>query len=317
MTRGLTPEDRKRVDELYKRGCTPAEIGHEIGKDARTVKSYLAQLEVERVSELVRLQDLQKHWEIIRDRVKSLKEVLVFPPPEHLDISDLSAGQRAYFVEGGVIRWHKAGSSYRVKLGEEFDCVLEHLRSSRRTSILKKLEQWQSIGGECIEDCHRLQAHIVERAKRETDLEIVLLDAGRRRPPRGLLDGFCWTIYSRALSGADTSGAGYKVVSKHDDLCLLSWQGDNLAWLRNEELNRLQGIHQTLIGYYRKLSITHDVVGEKKELDILSESLRSTLDRFASLRTIPGRCRECPPSEKIRLPQAPALPGQACAPKPR
>ncbi|MFH1484248.1 MAG: helix-turn-helix domain-containing protein, partial [Chloroflexota bacterium] len=169
MTRGLTPEDRRRVEELYKEGHTPAEIGHETGKDARTVKSYLAKLEVGRVPELVRLQDLQKHWEIIRDRVKSLKEALTFPPPEHLDISDLSVGQRAYCLERGVIRWHEAGSSYRVKLGEEFDCVLEHLRSSRRTSILKRLEQWQSIGGKCIEDCHRLQAHIVEEAKRETD----------------------------------------------------------------------------------------------------------------------------------------------------
>ncbi|MBU2008870.1 MAG: hypothetical protein KJ624_03320, partial [Chloroflexi bacterium] len=169
-----------------------------------------------------------------------------------------------------------------------------HLRSSRRTSILKRLEQWQSIGGKCIEDCHRLQAHIVEEAKRETDLEIMLL-AGKRRPRRGLLDGFCWTIYSRALSGVDASGAGYKVVSKHDDLCLLSWQGDNLSWLKNDELNRLQSIHQRLMKYYSKLSIARGVVAEKKELDILSASLRSTLDRFAGLRTIPGMCRECPP----------------------
>ena len=288
MVKRLSADERKTIDQLEGQGFKAHEIGARIGRDTRTVKHYLIERPREQSVGLEKLQRELEHRNDIRERIRELESYLEFPSPENLDIGDLSKGVRGFDLECKPIQWQQTNDGrYTVKLYDDFRWVIQHLRSSRQKATLDNLEQWQSIGGSCIEDCHDLRLHIVREAERQTGL-VAVLDNGQR----GLLDGFSLTIYRWALC-SDKQGE-YKIVSRREGLCLLSWGMYNLAWVRDDEVERIKDIHRKLIEYYRRLSTTVAILREKQDLQIISEILLERLSQFAGLPIMPGECDGCP-----------------------
>lgn len=288
MGKWLSADERKLIDQLEEQGYKPHEIGAKMGRDTRTVKHYLNERPRERSLELERQQQELEHRDEIRNLIKRLERSLEFPLPEELDITDLSKGEIGFAFPSRLIRWQQAdGGSYMVKLEDEFNLIIEHLHSSRRKEILNMVKEWQRIGGKCIVDCHRLRGDIQKEAEKQTRL-VTIADSGLR----GLLEGFSWTIYRCSL--CNVKEENYMVSSKLHDLCLLHWGMYNLAWVRNDEVERTKDIHRRLIGYYRRMSTTLDILEGKKQLSLLRESLCQRLDKFASLSKLPGKCGLCP-----------------------
>ena len=288
MGERLSADERKLIDQLGEQGYKAHEIGAKLGRDTRTVKHYLKERPRQQSVELEsQLRELE-HRDDIYSGINNLKDKLQFPLPEELDITDLSKGERAYSFPSRIIRWQQADDGrYMVKLEDEFSPIMEHLRSSRRERILDILKAWQSICCKSIVDCHRLRGDIQKEAEKQTRL-VTIADRGQR----GLLEGFSWTIYRWSL--CNDREEDYKVVSKLHDLCLLHWGTHNLAWIRDDEVERIKYIHRRLIGYYQRVSTTLEILEGKKRLTLLTKSLCHSLDKFASLEILPGKCHLCP-----------------------
>ena len=237
--------------------------------------------------EQVKLQKQLGHLETIRRRIGELQTKLAFPPCAHLDVTDLSLGERHLFLYGPV-RWHRAGDGYYYLRLDEFDLAIEHIGSSGQKDTLRRIKHWRYLGGQCVEKCHLLRIQVMEEARRETAMAI-LADTGER----GLLDGFSWTIYSWALWDA-TKEPEYMVASEIESLCLLhELGGSNLAWVRCNEVERIKAIHQALRIKYRVLPLTKEITELKTKMDRLKEALSPKLDDFAKQEVIPGKCTAC------------------------
>ncbi len=68
----------------------------------------------------------------------------------------------------------------------------------------------------------------------------------------------------------------------------------NLARVKDNEMERIKDVHRRLIQHYQKVSTTLNILEGKKELSLLTESLSRSLDEFASLNILPGKCHLCP-----------------------
>ncbi len=297
MGKRLSSEERKSIDELYDQDYKAHEIGVKIRRDTRTVKHYLNERPRERSMELERQQQELEHRNDVRRRIGNLKKRLEFPGPRYLWIpDDPETGKpvttRPLSLDGDFVEWELKSGGYMVKLGEEFDPVIEHLRSSRRRAILAELDRWKQLGGECIEACYKLRLWIERKAGEQTRLGIVP-DKGQR----GLFDGFGLSIYWATFSGEGASRDAYKIVSESEiaGLCLLNYASFyNLAWLQKHEIGRIKDIHQKLITTCQNLSITVGIRQAIAELRQITDSLYLRLDDFASLSKLPGRCHLCP-----------------------
>lgn len=296
MSKRLTPDERQEIAQLAKKGLRPHEIKREIStvRDSRTIKHYLDLLPREQLPELLKQRKWLAHQKIIQNRIKRLERELEFPASEDLDVTDLEKGYRAFSSPSHVrvIQWQQADDgSYTVKLDDKFDRAIEHLRSSRRKHILDKLDQWQRIGGRCIVHCYYLRINIQKEAERQTRL-INVPDVGQR----GLLEDFSWTIYRLALSNEKKveEKEEYDAINRHDGLCLLRWGGWNLAWVEDNEVDRIKDIHRRLVLHYQRVSTTLDILEEEAELEQIGELLRDKLRKFAGMQVIPGKCLDCP-----------------------
>jgi hypothetical protein len=298
MAKRLSADEREKIDQLDGKGYKPHEMAAKIGKDTRTVKRYLNDRPRERSIEIERQQQELDHRNDVRSRIMKFKEKLKFPAPEGLDITNLSLGMRAYDIgTENIIQWQKTDNNYIVKIEDEFTPIIEHLHSSRRKVILDLLKEWQRIGGKCIVDCHRLRVDIQKEAEKQTKLRTVLEtivegNVVRSNVVEGLLDEFSWTIYRWAL--CNTKEEKYITVSELNGRHLLHWGMYNLAWVKDNEMERIKDIHQKLIKNYRKVSTTLDILEGKKTLDQLAKSLSQRLNEFAGLSKLPGNCRLCP-----------------------
>lgn len=289
MGKRLSVKERELIDQLDEQGYKPHEIGAKMGRDARTVKHYLRQRAQEQTFDWEKQKRISEHWNKLRKHIRDLEAELKLPPPENIDMAELSTvGERQFSFEYAVLRWQQAkDGSYRVILGNEFDCVIEHLRSSRQKKILDKLGQWERIGGEFIVNCHKLRISVKKEAERRTGLSTI-----PDNREEGLLWGFSWTIYSWALSGAKEEE--YKLVSEYKGLRLLQWGMHNIAWVKENDADRIIDIQRKLIRHYRKLSTVQDILKGKQDLEQLSKTLCEKLNKFADLPIIPGKCDGCP-----------------------
>ena len=96
MVKRLTRQERELIEELNKQGFTAVEIAKEITRqlelekprDPRTIKHYLESLPPKRSSELEKQLEWRAHRKSINNLIKDLENVLKFPSPVHLWISN-------------------------------------------------------------------------------------------------------------------------------------------------------------------------------------------------------------------------------------
>jgi hypothetical protein len=305
----LRPEQREHIEKRSQEGLRPHEIATEMGIDTRTVKHYLDVRPLERIPDLIKQQEILEHWKNIRSLCEALKKELNLPPPENIDVIQLPpVGEIVFSFEHAVVRWKQANDgSYNLKLPDKkYDCLIEHLRTSRQKRILNALERWKRTGGDLLKDCHDLRLAIRSASETRTWLStipenIVEGNIVRSNIVEGLLESFSWTIYSYALSG--TKEPEYKITSKHKDLRLLHLSPHNLAWVKGRDIGRIRDIHQELIRRYQglpnqglpRLHIVGKILDEKRWLKRDGESLSQQLDNFAERSVvIPGKCSQCP-----------------------
>ncbi len=296
---GMKP---RTVRHLAKRGQLPTTIrfadeGHyRYPKEAieklkeNTVISSAKLATHMQLGELVILQKQLGHLENIRQRIKELGAELEFYEPQFLHIPDLSTGER-HFPFGRVVRWQQLDDgSYSLRFGKKFDLVMEHLRSSGHEELLRKLEQWQRLGGNCVVECHRLQASTRELARRRTKIEKEL-DTGQWA--RGLYEGFWWTIYSGGFSDA-IEEREYIIASEHDGLCLLhELRGNNVACIRPDEVEIVRVRLRELKREQEKIPLVREILKIKGKMDRLKEELSQKLKNLAESDITPGKCSEC------------------------
>jgi hypothetical protein len=320
MGKWLSADERKSIDQLEEHGLKPVEIAKKLGRDTRTVKHYLKVRSRERSVELEKQQRELDHRNDIRRRIGNLQKRLEFPSPLNLWIpDDDKAGKPVTKVgislSGDSIEWEAGSSGYSMKLDEEYDPVIEHLHSSRHRAILSELGMWKQLGGKCIENCYKLRIYVEREAKEQTKLAIVP-DTWQR----GLLDGFCKSVYWSTFSSEEVAAeieklqnlvnAGlatkdneyrltelrspYKQVSSLGNLRILNYAGFNIACLLESEVERVKDSHQRLITTSQNLSITVEIREVIAELKGITGSLRQRLDDFASIKILPGKCGLCP-----------------------
>lgn len=324
MGKWLSADERKLIDQLEEQGYKPHEIGAKMGRDTRTVKHYLNERPRERSVELEKQQQELDHRNDIRRRIGNLQKRLEFPSPLYLWIPDDDKTGKPVTKVGtslfgdtidDTIEWESGSSGYGMKLDEEYDPVIEHLRSSRRKAVLSELGMWKRLGCKCIEDCYKLRVYIEREAKERTKLAIV-----RDTWQRGLLDGFCRSVYRMTFSGEEVAAeieklqnlvnAGlatkdneyrltelrspYEQVSSLGSLRILNYASFNIACLSENEVERVKDSHQRLITTCQNSSITVEIREVIAKLKGISSSLHQRLDDFASLKILPGKCGLCP-----------------------
>lgn len=320
MGKWLSADERKLIDQLEEQGYKPYEIGAEMSRDTRTVKHYLKVRSRERSVELEKQQQELDHRNDIRRRIGNLQKRLVFPSPLYLWIPDDDKTGKpvtkvGISLSGDSIEWESGSSGYGMKLDEEYDPVIEHLHSSRRGAVLSKLGMWKRLGYKCIEDCYKLRVYVEREAKERTNLAIVP-DTWQR----GLLDGFCRSVYWSTFSSEEVAAeieklqnlvnarlatkdneyrltelrSPYKQVSSLGSLRILNYAGFNIACLLESEVEKVKNGHQRLITTCQNLSITVEIREVIAELKGISDSLDQRLDDFASLKILPGKCSLCP-----------------------
>jgi hypothetical protein len=256
----------------------------------------------------------------IRRRIGNLQKRLEFPSPLYLWIPDDDKTGKpvtkvGISLSGDTIEWEPGSSGYGIKLDEEYGPVIEHLYSSRRRAVLSELVMWNRFCGKCIEDCYKLRIYIEREAKERTKLALV--------PDtwlRGLLDGFCRSIYWSTFSSEEVAAeieklqylvntglatkdneyrltelrSPYKQVSSLGSLRILNYAGFNIACLLENEVERVKDSHQRLITTCQNLSITVEIREVIAKLKGITDSLHQRLDDFASLKILPGKCGLCP-----------------------
>ncbi len=241
---------------------------------------------------LVRWQRQLAHLEDIRQGVKKLYGELTLPLPEHLDISDLSKGQRAFDYPPRLIRWQQADDgSYRLRFSEEFNLVMEHLHSTGNRKLLQKLEEWCQLGGKWVEECHRLQVSTRQLIQEKIKIEKQL---GTGQWAHGLYEGFWWTIYSGGFSDR-TGDLEYKRTSERNNLCILTeLSGPTpLACIYPDEFEAVKTVHRKLGREQRELPLVKGILKMTAEIDSLKELLSHELGEFAKQEIIPGKCSAC------------------------
>ena len=176
-----------------------------------------------------------------------------------------------------------------MKLDEKFQLVAQHLKSSRRWTILDQLNRWKHLGGIIFKGCHELRIFIERESIERTHFELVP-DTGQR----GLLDGFNRSVYWATFNGEGAKQNEYTIAGRQDDMCLLYFPSYKLAWLHENEIDRVKDIHQRIIGVCQQSSITSDINKAIAELNRISFLLNRRLSEFASQKIVPGKCDSCP-----------------------
>ena len=171
----------------------------------------------------------------------------------HVPVKALARGLRQTklglsFNEGDFLEWELIGSSYVMKLDEKFQLVAQHLKSSRRWTILDQLNRWKHLGGIIFKGCHELRIFIERESIERTHFELVP-DTGQR----GLLDGFNRSVYWATFNGEGAKQNEYTIAGRQDDMCLLYFPSYKLAWLHENEIDRVKDIHQKIIEVCQQL----------------------------------------------------------------
>ena len=293
---GRIPFDKRiLIEELNEQNFQPPEISRKIGIDTRTIKRYLRERVKIQSLELEQKEQWDAHKKVIRCRIASLSKKLELPTLMQMWISeDYKTGKPATklslsFNEGDFLEWELVDSNYVMKLDKKFGLVMQHLKSSRHRTILDLLDTWKHLGGTIFKGCHELRIYIKKESIERTHLKLV---PGKRQ--RGLLDGFNRSIYWATFNGERAKQTEYTIASRQDDMCLLYFPSYNIAWLYENEIDRVKDVHQKIIRVCQQLSITSEISEDIAKLNQAVSSLNQHLSEFASLKIIPGKCDSCP-----------------------
>lgn len=293
-----------KASRLFREGATDQELRRQIkewslGHIAK-VRKWWESYEGERgksgeltVLSLERSLSRLNHSSDIRKMVDEMMAHLPFWPIHNVDVFDLSSGERGMpFGERPTLKWVMSdGGCYLRMLDKKFSPVIEHVKSAKQTELIQGFERWKELGGRCLVRCHDLRMAIKEKAERETGLETI--GGGTEPVQLRLFPEFSWTIYTWAV-GLDYA-CKYIVAIEVGNLRLLHIPGPGgLAWVLSDEFETVKTIHERLREEYRQSPMAKEIGRLVREMEEVDRLLIEALTGFSKLKTVPGRCSQCP-----------------------